>query len=122
MDIYLQIDPVSGEAINGFLIKGSNKDPLDCINWILVSGGAQVGWIWNSDKSEWSPPILPVVTIGEIREQRDQMLIDSDWRVSVSDYPNEDKDQWVAYRQLLRDFPDTYVPVESPSWPTQPNQ
>jgi len=48
------------------------------------------------------------------------MLLESDWVVAVSDYPNSDKDEWIAYRQLLRDYPATYTPVEQPIWPAHP--
>lgn len=60
------------------------------------------------------------VPIDEIRSIRDGLLSNSDWRVSVSDYPNSDTAAWVAYRDLLRDFPSTYTPTDNPVWPTPP--
>ena len=119
---YLKIDPVTFTATGG----GINMEPESVSSydgvWIPFTGEEGDGWVWSEETLSWSPPAPILVSLSDIRLIRDNLLGDSDWRVSVSDYPNEDKDQWVAYRQLLRDFPDTYVPVESPSWPTQPNQ
>ena len=39
-----------------------------------------------------------------MREERNQLLKDCDFRV-LSDYPNTNKEAWVLYRQKLRDFP-----------------
>ena len=44
------------------------------------------------------------------REQRDQLLKDSDW-TQIDDYSlvtPEEKALWAEYRQALRDLPDTY--------------
>ena len=61
------------------------------------------------------------IDIAEIRIIRDKLLLASDWRVSVSDYPNSDVAEWVAYRNLLRDYPASYTPVEVPVWPEDPS-
>tara|TARA_R110000868_G_scaffold112809_4_gene303403 strand:+ start:351 stop:713 length:363 start_codon:yes stop_codon:yes gene_type:complete len=118
---YLEIDPNTGEAIGGVYQKQPNTFSSSYINYRPKSADSFVGCFWNEENETWSEPPSALVSLEEIRTIRDSFLLASDWRVSVSDYPNEDKDQWVAYRQLLRDFPDTYVPVESPSWPTQPS-
>ena len=60
------------------------------------------------------------IDITAIRIIRDSLLLASDWRVSVSDYPNSDSAAWVTYRTLLRDYPSTYTPVEVPVWPEAP--
>ena len=39
-----------------------------------------------------------------MRQERNQLLKDCDFRV-LSDYPNTNKEAWIAYRQELRDFP-----------------
>jgi hypothetical protein len=41
--------------------------------------------------------------LANIRSQRDQLLRDSDW-VMTADAPILNKNQWVVYRQLLRDI------------------
>jgi len=107
-------------AVNGFAQKHPNTNPNDYINYRPVLGDATIGWIWNEDSETWSSPSAVLVTIEEVRAIRTRMLLESDWVVAVSDYPNSDKDEWIAYRQLLRDYPATYTPVEQPIWPAHP--
>ena len=52
-----------------------------------------------------------------MREERNQLLKDCDLKVLV-DYPNTNKEAWVAYRQKLRDFPATWV--EGMEFPSKP--
>ena len=52
-----------------------------------------------------------------MREERNQLLKDCDFKVLV-DYPNTNKEAWVAYRQKLRDFPATWV--EGMEFPSKP--
>ena len=40
----------------------------------------------------------------EMREERNKLLSDSDFRV-LPDYSNVNKEDWITYRQQLRDFP-----------------
>jgi hypothetical protein len=57
-----------------------------------------------------------VMEIDVIREKRNKLLQESDFRV-VSDYPQRDK--WLIYRQQLRDFPEVWVQdMEFPEIPT----
>ena len=59
------------------------------------------------------------MTIDEIRNIRQVLLTDSDWRATV-DYPKPDKDEWVTYRQLLRDLPQDYPNVVGLVFPSEP--
>lgn len=62
-----------------------------------------------------------------LREERNRRLTQSDW-TQVNDAPltQEQKDQWKAYRQALRDFPSTFTePPTTPTvdnWPLMPGQ
>ena len=47
--------------------------------------------------------LYELVLIDEMREQRNQLLKESDFRVLV-DYVKE-KELWIEYRQKLRDLP-----------------
>ena len=52
------------------------------------------------------------IKLGEIRkeqmrEERNQLLKDCDFRVLIDS--NNDKEQWTQYRQELRDFPSIWV-------------
>ena len=52
-----------------------------------------------------------------LREERDQKLAATDWRATV-DYPGDDKQLWLDYRQALRD-----ITLQDPNniiWPSEP--
>ena len=53
----------------------------------------------------------------EMREERNKLLKHSDYRV-LPDYPGVNKEEWVSYRQSLRDFPATWV--EGTPFPNPP--
>jgi len=55
-----------------------------------------------------------------IRHNRNNLLADSDWRV-LPDSPatTQSKEEWIVYRQLLRDFPLICDPT-NPEWPVAP--
>lgn len=57
----------------------------------------------------------------QIREQRNQLLKDSDW-TQISDYDLgiENKEQWALYRQELRDLPDNQLNPFDIQWPDIP--
>lgn len=61
------------------------------------------------------------VTWDTIRAKRDQLIKDSDWTM----IPGATVDQaaWAAYRQVLRDLPQTFAASgpESVIWPTAPS-
>ena len=69
--------------------------------------------------------ILPAegteITWDTIRAKRDQLIADSDWTM----IPGATVDQaaWAAYRQVLRDLPQTYAATgpESVVWPVEPS-
>jgi len=42
-----------------------------------------------------------------MREERNQLLKDSDFRVSP-DYPHTNKEEWIIYRHNLRTLPETW--------------
>jgi len=56
------------------------------------------------------------------REQRDQLLRDSDW-TQIGDYSlvsEEEKVLWAAYREELRDLPESYPDPADIVWPSKP--
>ena len=58
------------------------------------------------------------VSVEELREERDNRLIASDFS-QLMDAPltEEVSNAWRTYRQSLRDLPENYTPVVSPEWP-----
>ena len=51
--------------------------------------------------------LYELLLIDEMREQRNQLLKESDFRV-LPDY-NKDKELWIEYRDKLRKLPETWV-------------
>ena len=56
--------------------------------------------------------------IERMRLRRDALLIASDWAM-ITDTPT-DKKAWAEYRQTLRDFPATWTPAPTVTFPTPP--
>jgi len=56
--------------------------------------------------------------IERMRLRRDQLLIESDWAM-IADTPT-DKTAWATYRQQLRDFPATWTPAPTVTFPERP--
>lgn len=59
--------------------------------------------------------------LSTLREQRNNLLAQSDWTQSP-DSPLSDskKTEWATYRQALRDLPSSNVDLENPIFPTKP--
>lgn len=51
---------------------------------------------------------------------RDRLLVACDW-TQLPDAP-VDRDAWATYRQQLRDFPSTWTPAPTVTFPTAPNE
>ena len=67
---------------------------------------------------------LIAITQPEIRARRNERLIKSDWtQFPDSPLSKAKKTKWSAYRQALRDIPETYADATSIDdiiWPTKP--
>ena len=61
------------------------------------------------------------LTWDSIRATRDQILRDTDWTMTTG--ASVDQAQWAAYRQNIRDIPQTYKDKtpDDVVWPTQPS-
>ena len=61
------------------------------------------------------------LTWEKIRSIRDQILRDTDW--TMTSRATVDQAQWAAYRQVIRDIPQTYKDKtpDDVVWPTQPS-
>lgn len=60
----------------------------------------------------------PERDLSRLRDQRNQVLAQSDWR-DLPSYPGSNQEAWRTYRQQLRDMPSTTDP-SNPTWPTAP--
>lgn len=62
-----------------------------------------------------------VVSFEELRDTRDSLLSDSDWTQLTDTFLSDsEKQEWVTYRQELRDLPNGYEPTNNPVYPSVP--
>ena len=57
--------------------------------------------------------------ISRMKAKRNRLLTSSDW-TQVADNPISNKAAWATYRQALRDFPSTWTPSETVTFPSEP--
>ena len=76
---------------------------------------------WRDEGNTRLPVPVEEVTWETIRAKRDQLIRDSHWTMIPG--ATVDQSQWAAYRQILRDIPQTYAEVgpESVVWPLIPS-
>lgn len=76
----------------------------------------------NEISTEIAPESPPQKTWADVRKQRDSLLIEAEREYNF-DSPESLKTAWRAYKQQLRDIPDTYKDLEDLNqivWPDQP--
>ena len=118
-----------------------NKNTRQCTNvfnddapWIdhgefilSPTQGGNVGWFLD-ENDEWivppepnPPPLSDEQKWDNIRRKRDLLLKNSDFAV-LPDVPLStiQKQEWIAYRQMLRDLPELYANPDDVIWPTAP--
>lgn len=110
--------------------------------WSLDNVISSEGWTFQIDSTnrfaqeyrDWlakgntpEPPDFPSAET-QLREKRGQLLIGSDQPWSMADYSHPRKEEWLAYRQALRDLPanspnaalDENGNLIGVTWPTPP--
>ena len=72
-------------------------------------------------KTNTVSPVDTSLTWDDIRLKRDEILMSTDWTMTTG--ATVDQAQWAAYRQNLRDLPQTYKDKtpDDVVWPTQPS-
>ena len=69
--------------------------------------------------SSLDPETIPDEYLVErMRNHRNRLLAESDW-TQLPDTP-VDRDAWATYRQQLRDFPATWTPSPTVTFPDKP--
>ena len=82
-----------------------NKDYQEYLEW------AKTNTAEKADGLSWD----------DIRSKRDSILSSTDWTMTTG--ATVDQAQWAAYRQVIRDIPQTYKDKtpDDVVWPTQPS-
>jgi len=88
--------------------------PLDPAN---TDYAAYLAWLAEGNTPE--PVPTEPTTWESIRIKRDQLIRESDWTMIPG--ATVDQAQWAAYRQILRDLPQTYTNPEDVVWPAKPS-
>ena len=75
-------------------------------------------WVAQGNTAE---AVDDTLTWDSIRATRDQIFRDTDWTMTTG--ATVDQAQWAAYRQVIRDIPQTYKDKTPDDfvWPTQPS-
>ena len=76
---------------------------------------------WLKEGNAPDPADEETLTWTDIRATRDNLLALTDWTMTTG--ATVDQAQWAAYRQNLRDIPQTYKDktLDDVVWPTQPS-
>jgi len=84
----------------------TNTDYQEYLTWVKEGGVAEA-----ADSLTWN----------DIRVKRDGILKNTDWTMTTG--ATVDQAQWAAYRQIIRDIPQTYKDKtpDDVVWPTQPS-
>jgi hypothetical protein len=72
------------------------------------------------DLDAMMPREMQALRVPRMKAIRNQLLVDSDWTV-LPDSPL-DVQAWVTYRQQLRDFPATWEPDATVTFPEMPTK
>ena len=111
-------DSITGKTdSNGIIRKEDNAFiPID-----LNNTDYQEYCAWLKEGNAPDPADEETLTWTDIRATRDNLLALTDWTMTTG--ATVDQAQWAAYRQNLRDIPQTYKDKtpDDVVWPTQPS-
>jgi hypothetical protein len=94
-------------------------------NVVGMTTNPSVGISISSDSSEFQSYIAKinqpsVLSWDQIRAQRNFLLSQTDW-IFAPDVTLKNKEDWLTYRQALRDLPSKFSKPEEVVWPEKPH-
>ena len=103
------INQVKKETTSGIIISPFDEANIDYQEYLA--------WVEEGNTAEAADSL----TWNDIRVKRDGILKDTDWTMTTG--ATVDQAQWAAYRQNIRDIPQTYKDKtpDDVVWPTQPS-
>ena len=115
----LHKDPLTGET--DFVFKNLDNPTHSCIPFAVGNSDYQEYKVWLAAGNTPEAASENVLTWDDIRLKRDNILKDTDWTMTTG--ATVDQAQWAAYRQVIRDLPQTYKDKtpDDVVWPTQPS-
>ena len=101
------IQKTDGDIISSIPFDEANTDYQEYLEWAKTNTAEAA----DTETLTWD----------SIRATRDQILRDTDWTMTSG--ATVDQAQWAAYRQVIRDIPQTYKDKtpDDVVWPTQPS-
>ena len=74
----------------------------------------------NASKVAWDNA-APARAMAALREKRNQLLAESDWRFGGDAPDGAGNDAWKSYRRKLRQLPSVTDDPGNPTWPSKPS-
>lgn len=100
------------------------------VNWQIIDAANiptdrtyRDAWVLSGNSIIVDPVKAQEIEMISLRKTRDELLAESDLYVLPdrwNTYTEEKKAEWTAYRQALRDLPETVIDVFNPVWPERP--
>ena len=112
-------NPLTGET--NTVLKTDDSAKTVSIPFDEGNSDYQAYLLWVAEGNTAEAADGDTLTWNDIRATRDQILKDTDWTMTTG--ATVDQAQWAAYRQNLRDLPQTYKDKtpDDVVWPTQPS-
>jgi hypothetical protein len=118
-DIYCHIKFVELSDPVPFWARKDSTDAFSKAMWTKLDAG-QYGEVSFPPTNYRTHPVTEAEKAEEVRAERDELLLKSDWTQIAGNLSDAKKTQWANYRTTLRDIPNQVgFPFEI-NWPTKP--
>ena len=115
-DFVIYGDPKNEQEFNSMFKRIVGTDSTNSA--ILSSNPSDFGITWSQVAAK-KLELEAAEPMRLLRIERDKKLQESDWRATI-DYQGTKQNEWLTYRQALRDLPADTEDASNPTWPTPP--